>query len=107
MPRRPRRQFTLEQKAALVRRHLEEKIPVSELCNEHELQPSVFYGWQKQVLENLSRALSSTTPERANRREKELSAENAQLRAKLAKKDTVIAEISSEYVQLKKELGEA
>jgi uncharacterized coiled-coil protein SlyX len=29
-----------------------------------------------------------------------------QLEAKLAKKDSVIAEISAEYVQLKKELGE-
>ena len=35
-----------------------------------------------------------------------LEAKIAQLEAKLAKKDAVIAEISEEYVKLKKELGE-
>lgn len=43
---------------------------------------------------------------RPSKREKELTAENAQLKAKLAKKDGVIAEIAAEYTQLKKELGE-
>jgi hypothetical protein len=42
----------------------------------------------------------------ADRRERELAAEVAQLKSKLAKKDGVIAEISAEYVQLKKALGE-
>lgn len=105
MPRRPRRQYTPEQKAAILRRHLVDKVPVSNLCNEYELQPSLFYSWLKLALENLQGAL---TPHAngADRRERELAAENAQLKAKLAKKDGVIAEISSEYVQLKKELGE-
>ena len=35
-----------------------------------------------------------------------LERENEALKAKLAKKDNVIAEISEEYVALKKELGE-
>jgi uncharacterized coiled-coil protein SlyX len=39
-------------------------------------------------------------------REKELEARVAQLEAKLARKDAVIAEISEDYVKLKKELGE-
>lgn len=106
MPRRPRRQHSAEQKAAILRRHLVDKVPVSNLCNEYELQPSLFYSWLKQALENLPSALSPSAPSGADRRERELAAENAQLKAKLAKKDGVIAEISAEYVQLKKELGE-
>jgi hypothetical protein len=39
-------------------------------------------------------------------REAELEEKIAQLEAKLAKKDGIIAEISEEYVTLKKELGE-
>jgi hypothetical protein len=42
----------------------------------------------------------------ASSREKELEARIAQLEAKLAKKDAAIADISEEYVKLKKELGE-
>jgi hypothetical protein len=45
-------------------------------------------------------------PRRGASREQEPEARIAQLEAKLAKKDAVIAEISEEYVQLKKELGE-
>ena len=48
----------------------------------------------------------SAAPVGPSRREKELATENERLEAKLAKKDSVIAEISAEFVQLKKELGE-
>jgi hypothetical protein len=67
----------------------------------------VFYHWQKQMLENLAGAFS--TPAVSNgpsKREKEQAHELAQLKARLAKKDEVIAEISAEYVNLKKELGD-
>lgn len=104
--RRTRRQFTTEQKAAILRRNMVDKVPVSELCNELGLQPSVFYHWQRQMLENLAAALSGPAPDGPSRREKELVSENARLKERLARKDGVIAEISAEYVQLKKELGE-
>jgi len=41
-----------------------------------------------------------------NKREKELAQKVTQLEARVSKKDEVIAEISAEYVSLKKELGE-
>lgn len=104
MPRKPRRQFTTEQKVAILRRHFVDKVPVSQLCEEFKLQPSVFYYWQKQAFENLASALQPTAI--TSSREKDLERENEALKAKLAKKDHVIAEISEEYVALKKELGE-
>ena len=105
--KRSRRTYTTEQKVAILREHLVDKVPVSEVCTKHQLQPSVFYEWQRQALENLAGAL--TAPAAAtgpSKREKELTAEVAQLKAKLTKKDGVIAEIAAEYTQLKKELGE-
>lgn len=104
--KRTRRHFTTEQKVALLKRHLADKVPVSDLCNEAELQPSVFYEWQRQLFENLAGAFTTPASEGPGKREKELVAKTQQLEAKLAKKDNVIAEISAEYVQLKKELGE-
>jgi transposase len=102
-----RRLFTTEQKAAILREHLADKAPVSDVCNKHGLQPSVFYQWQKQALEHLAGALAPpATTTGPSKREKELAAVNAQLKAKLIKKDSVIAEIAAEYTQLKKELGE-
>lgn len=99
-----RRHFTPEQKTQLLRRHLVDKVPVSQLCDQNQLQPSVFYYWLTQLFERAPAALSSPKP--AASRERELEQKIAFLEAKLQKKDSVIAEISSEYVQLKKDLGE-
>jgi transposase len=104
--KRSRRHYTAEQKAEILKEHLVDKVPVSEVCNKHQLQPSVFYDWLKQVQGNLVGALTTPTSAGPSKREKELAAENAQLKARLAKKDSVIAEIAAEYTQLKKELGE-
>ena len=104
--KRSRRHYTTEQKVAILKRHMVDKVPVSDLCNELGLQPSVFYQWQRQALENLAGALTSPTTDGPSKREKTQASEIAQLKAKLAKKDNVIAEISAEYVQIKKELGE-
>ena len=47
---KPRRRHTAEQKAELLRQHVAEKKPVSEVCNEAEIQPSLFYKWQRELL---------------------------------------------------------
>lgn len=104
MTKRKRRQYTVEQKVALLKRHLIEKIPVATLCDEEKIQPSVFYQWQELLFGNAGRALERQQKEPETTR---LGKEVALLKAKLARKDEVIAEISEEYVQLKKELGEA
>ena len=41
--KRSRRHFTTEQKVAILKRHMVDKVAVSDLCNELGLQPSVFY----------------------------------------------------------------
>jgi transposase-like protein len=104
--KRSRRNYTPEQKAEILKEHLVDKKPVSEVCTKHNLQPSVFYDWLKQVQGNLIGALTAPAPPGPSKREKELAAENAQLKAKLAKKDSVIAEVTEELVKTKKELGE-
>ena len=49
MSRKPRRSFTATQKTAILRRHLVDKIPISQVCEEEGIQPSLFYYWQKQL----------------------------------------------------------
>ena len=88
--------YTPEQKAAILRRHIAEKVPVSDLCDEMGIQPSVFYTWQRQLFENLSAALEDG---RRNRRGEttELERERKRvetLESKLVRKNEVIAEIS-------------
>src|SRR4051812_48569670 len=47
-----RKHYTAEEKVAILRRHLLEQEPVSKLCDELGLQPTVFYRWQKEFFEN-------------------------------------------------------
>ena len=102
--KKKRRNFTADQKAEILKRHLSDKVPISDLCEEYNIQPSMFYGWQKQLLDNLSSALANDR--KRDSRERELERKVQALEQRLNKKNNVIAEISEEYVQLKKEIGE-
>jgi transposase len=109
MSKSSRRKHSSAQKAALLKKHHLEKVPVSSVCNEAELQPSVFYTWQKQLFENAAGVFEASGKAGGNgkssSREAQLEAKVAQLEAKLARKDEVIADISEEFVKLKKTLG--
>lgn len=98
-----RKHLTAEEKVSILRKHFLEKVPVSTLCEEHGLNPTVFYRWQKEFFENGAAAFER----RSNGHEKRLEEQNAALRAKLAQKDAVMAELLEEHVALKKSLGEA
>ena len=50
--KKQRKHYTPEEKVAILRRHLLDKQPISKLCDELGLQPTVFYRWQKEFFEN-------------------------------------------------------
>jgi transposase len=104
MPRQ-RRHFTPEQKVAVLRLHLLEKKPVSDICQEHNLSVNLFYLWQKQFFENGTAAFENS----GKRGKADTDAKDRQIAAlqdKLRVKNEVLAELMEEHVQLKKELGE-
>jgi transposase-like protein len=103
--KRSRKNFTPQEKLALIRRHLIEKVAVSTLCDEAKLQPTVFYRWLKQLFENGAIAFERANgqPERPD-----LKAQRriAHLEDRLRTKDNVLAELMEEHVALKKSHGE-
>ena len=106
MSKKTRRHHTPDQKINLLRRHHLEKVPVSEVCEGAELQPSVFYGWQRHLFEYGAAAFGESRKRAETSREQELLAENERLKARLARKDEVIAEVTEELVRTKKSVGE-
>jgi transposase-like protein len=60
--KKERKHYTGEEKVAILRRHLLDKVPVSDLREEHGLQPTVFYRWQKRVLREWRCRLSRQEP---------------------------------------------
>jgi transposase len=98
--KRTRKHFTAAEKMTLLRRHLIDKVPVSTVCDEAKLQPTVFYRWLKQLFENGAAALerANGAPERPD-----LKAQRriAHLEDRLRTKDGVLAELMEEHVALK------
>ena len=97
-----RKQYSAQGKVAILRKHLLDKIPVSELCDEYGLQPTVFYRWQKQLFEQAAETCFQRSRDSESARMKRQVSE---LEAKLAKKDEVLGEVMEEYVALKKSRG--
>ncbi len=101
---RTRRRFDKTQKAEVVRRHVADKVSVSDLADELGVQPSLIHSWVKQVLDQAERAFERPA---GNRRAEEAKDRRiVAMEAKLAQKNEVIAELMEENVKAKKANGE-
>ena len=96
-----RRHFTSQDKVKALRRHLIEKTPVSDLCEELGIQPTQFYRWQQTFFENASATFEQPGRPKANADAQRIAA----LEAKIQRKDEVLAELMEEHVALKKKNG--
>lgn len=99
-----RRHFSAAEKVALLRKHLLEGKPVSDVCEEAGIAVGVFYHWQKVFFENGTAAFDGPRGRKAedDSKDKRIAA----LEGKLTRKNEVLSELLEEHVQLKKELGE-
>ena len=100
-----RNRYSPPEKVAIIRLHLVEKKPLSDVCDQFGIHPTMFYRWQKEFFENGAAAFEKNGSRRKPRedgKDKKIAA----LEQKLQKKNEVVAELMQEYVQLKKELGE-
>ena len=97
---------TAEQKLAAVKRHLIDKVPVSQLCDELRISVNTFYLWQKELFENGHRAFEKSGRRATARADEERQKRIDALEARLQRKDGVIAQLMEEHVELKKSLGE-
>jgi transposase len=102
---KPRRHFTGTEKVAILKRHLLDKVPISDLCDELDLYPNQFYSWLKEFFENGHVAFDNGRKAKAVEDAKDHKIQ--QLEAKLQRKDSVLAELMEEHVLLKKSLGDS
>jgi len=100
-----RKHYTAQDKVAILRLHLLEKKPVSDLCDQYGIHPTLFYRCQKELFENGAAAFEANG-KRRKAVEEVKDRKIAVLEGKLQQKNEVLAELMQEYVQLKKELGE-
>jgi transposase len=55
--KKERKNYSPQEKVAILRRHLLDKVPASLLCDQFQLQSKIFYGWLKQLFDNGPAAL--------------------------------------------------
>jgi len=103
MSKQQRRRFSAEEKVKILRLYLLEDKAVSALCEEHGIQPSLFYTWQKQFFEHGAPAFNGARPDRT---ESKLQKQVQALERRLQRKHEVLSELLEEHIRLKKDLGE-
>jgi transposase len=99
--KKQRKHYTPEEKVAILRRHLVEQVPISESCDKHGLQPTVFYRWQKEFFENGTAAFQPKARPNHSAEQERIDC----LEKKIQTKDEVLAELMAEHVAQKKRLG--
>ena len=104
MPKQ-RRNFSGAEKMAILREHLIEKVPVSEVCDKHGLPPTMFYAWQKKLFEEGAAVFEQPRAKSSRQQAAEVRKIEA-LEAKVQEKNEVLAELMGEHVALKKTLGQ-
>jgi transposase-like protein len=103
--KKQRRHFAGSEKVAILKQHLVEKVPVSDLCDQHHIYPNQFYSWLKDFFENGHVAFDNGRKAKAVEDAKDKKIQ--QLEAKLTRKNEVMAELMEAHTELKKSLGEA
>src|ERR1700675_4031296 len=98
--RKERKHYTAEEKVAVLRRHLLDKVPVSDLCEELSLKPTVFYRWQKEFFENGAAAFQAQ--ERPHRQVEEKQKRIEFLERKVQTKDEVPGRVDGGAYRAKK-----
>ena len=96
-----RRHYTAEEKVSILRRHLLEHVPVSKLCDELSLQPTVFYRWQKEFFENGGAAFGRQSGANKGPEQQRI----AVLEHKLQRRNEILAELMDEHLALKISMG--
>jgi transposase len=99
--KKERRHWSAEDKIKLLRRHLIERTPVSKICEEARLAPSMFHRWQEQLFVNAALALEGKRPERSQDQQRV-----EKLEQKIRQKDEILVELMAEHITLKKQFGE-
>src|ERR1700691_1231118 len=97
---KPRRHFADHEKVAVLKRHLIDKVAVSDLCDELDLYPNQFYDWLKRFFENGPLAFANGRKTKAVEDAQQTKIQ--QLEAKLHKKNEVMAELMEAHTDLKK-----
>lgn len=95
--KKPRRQFTAALKYQILREARQTGTPVSQVCAQHQISPTLFYQWERAAERGAVNALNNQS-----RGRKKLRPSEEALLAEITRLREVVAELSAENLQLKR-----
>lgn len=91
------------EKMVILKKHLLEKKAVSDVCDEHDVHPTMFYRWQERFFMEGVSIFEKKKDGPSGKMVKRIE----ELENKLCRKNEVLSELMEEHIALKKNLGES
>ncbi len=104
MTKRKRKRYSPEEKVKILRLHLLEGVPISQVCQDNGIAPTMFYNWQKQFFENGAAAFAPAS--KVGGKGDPNATRVEELEAKLARKNEVLSEAVEALIEAKKRSGD-
>lgn len=95
------KRYTSDEKAIILREHIEKNIPISELAEKYKTTPLSIYKWKKLMFEAVPTNFSNNN-KKLKKDQQEAEKRIAELEKLLAKREALIAELVEDNIYLKK-----
>ena len=104
MSKQKRRVFSGDEKIKILKKHLLEGVRISEICEEFEITPGMFYEWQKLLFDKGSEVFAAKKgrPSEVDQRDEKIK----ELEATITRKNEVLSEAVEALVTAKKLNGD-
>jgi transposase-like protein len=96
-----RKHVSPQQKVLILREHLENQVPLSELSEKHQIHINILYRWKKELFEGASEIFTRKQSKQSAAEGREVE----RLSRKVRDKDKLIAELVQDNIELKKSLN--
>lgn len=96
-----KKRYTAEEKTQILREYLEKQISISDLAEKYGVHPNAIYVWKKNILEGAPASLSKQNA-KSDKQRQELEKQITELKATLANRESLIADLVEDNINLKK-----
>jgi len=96
-----RKHLSAEKKMMILREYLENRVPIGELTEKHQIHVNDIYRWKKQLFEKGIALFSGQNGRKVSKEEERIK----RLEEKLRQREAVITEIVQDNIELKKNLN--
>jgi transposase-like protein len=96
-----KKHYSQSEKTMILREHIEEHVPISEIAEKYGIHINSIYTWKKNMYEVAS-GNANKQQTRNERKQSKLLDEIDELKARLAQRESLIAELVEDNIKIKK-----